>query len=382
MKWFYSIIRYFKRVDKVLLFLVITASAYGCMLIYSATHTTGMRETIVQTAAIGMGLIIAIILSLIDYEWLSKMWPVLAGISITLMIITLAIGVGPSGSDNKAWLVIDFLNISIQPSEFLKIVFIITFARHLQRVKEDINRFRTVIGLGLHAILPFGMVLLTKDDGSATIFLVITVCMLLAAGLSWKYFLAGGTAVAVAIPLLWFFYFDDFQRQRFLVVFDPEKYDPSGLTDYFQQLQSKIAIGSGQVIGQGYLNGLRTQNGVVPKNYNDFILTVAGEEFGFIGVILVFGLLMAIFLRILWVGKRSHFSMGNMICVGIFAQLGFQAILNIGMCLALFPVIGVTLPFFSAGGSSMLALFISIGLVLSIYMHNEKRSAYDDGFRL
>lgn len=382
MKLFYTVRRYFKRVDKILPLLVLLASGYGCMLIYSATHNSGLKETLVQAAAIGLGIVVAIIISLIDYEWLSKMWPFLAGITVIMMIATLIWGVGPSGSNNKAWLLIPGINISIQSSEFLKIAFIITFSRHLQKVKDDINSFKTVCMLLLHALIPFGLVLLTKDDGSATVFIVITVCMLAAAGLSWKYFLAGGLGVAALIPVMWFYYFDDFQRKRFLVVLDPEKYDPSGLTDYFQQLQGKIAIGSGQVIGQGYMNGLRTQNSVVPKSYNDFILTVAGEELGFLGVILIFALLIAIFIRILVIGKRSHFAMGNMICVGIFAQLGFQAVLNIGMCLAIFPVVGVTLPFFSAGGSSMLTLFISIGLVLSIYMHNEKRSAYDDGFRL
>lgn len=379
---FYSIKRYFKKTDKILILLVLLSSLYGVALIYSATYNSGSISTAVtQLLAIALGLACAVVISLVDYESLSKLWPFLAGITVSLMILTLFFGVGPQGSDNKAWLMIPGTSSSIQPSEFLKLAFIITFSRHLQKVKDDINNFKNVIMLGLHALVPFSLVLLTKDDGSATVFLAITVSMLFAAGLNWKYMLAGAGAAGVIAPLIWFFYFDQFQRERFLVVFNPEKYDPTGLGQYYQQLQSKIAIGSGQVVGQGYLNGARTQASLIPKDHNDFILAVSGEELGFLGILLVLILLGAIFFRILWIGKRSHFNMGKLICVGIFAQIAFQAVINIAMCLALFPVVGVTLPFFSAGGSSILTAFVSIGLILSVYTHNEKRPALDDSFR-
>lgn len=377
-KILHSIKYYIKATDKLLIFLCLLASAYGLLLIYSASHMDGLHQTVVQGGAILLGLVFAIIVSNIDYEWLSKLWPVIAGVSVALMIYTVLFGVGPEGSDNKAWILLPG-GLSLQPSELLKIAFIITFSRHLTKVGDDLNRFWNVMLLCLHAAVPLVLVLLTSDDGSATVFIAIFLCMIIAAGLWLRYILLGGALVGIVAPLIWFFYFDDYQRNRFLVVFDPDKYDPGWQGLFYQQGQGQIAIGAGQLTGSGYLNGVRTQGGFVPKNYNDFILTVAGEELGFVGVLLVFAVLLAIFIRILYVGHRSNFNMGKLICVGIFAMLAFQSIINIGMCLCILPVIGVTLPFFSAGGSSMVTLYLSIGLAMSIYIHNKKRPrSYDE----
>lgn len=367
---------YIKVTDKLLIFLCLTASCFGLALIYSASHQGGMHQTIVQAGAILLGLTAAIIISNINYESLSALWPVIAAVAVGLMILTVFFGVGPAGSDNKAWLTLPG-GLSIQPSEILKIAFIITFSRHLTLVKDELNRFSNVVLLCLHAAVPIGLVLLTKDDGSATVFIAIFVFMMISAGLWLRYIILGGALAGIAAPLIWFFYFDSYQRERFLVVFDPDKYDPGWQKLFYQQGQGQIAIGAGGLTGSGYLSGVRTQGEFVPKNYNDFVLTVAGEELGFVGVCLIFALLLAIFFRILYVGHRSNFTMGKLICVGVFAMLAFQAIINIGMCLCVLPVIGITLPFFSAGGSSVVALYLSIGLVLSVRTHNEKRTAYD-----
>lgn len=373
-----SVKHYIKATDKLLIFFCLLASGYGLMLIYSASHTDGIRQTLVQGVAILLGLVFAIIISNIDYEWMSGLWPAIAGVTVLLMIYTVLFGVGPEGSDNKAWINLPG-GLSMQPSELLKIAFIITFSRHLTYVGEELNRFGNVVLLCLHAAVPIGLVMLTKDDGSATVFVAIFLFMIIAAGLWVRYILIGGAAVAALVPLIWFFYFDDYQRRRFLVAFDPDKYDPGWQGLFYQQGQGQIAIGAGKMTGSGYLNGVRTQGGFVPKNYNDFVLTVAGEELGFIGVILIFAVLLAIFIRILYIAHRSNFTMGKLICVGIFAMLAFQSIINIGMCLCILPVIGITLPFFSAGGSSVFTLYLSIGLALSIYIHNKKRPrSYDE----
>lgn len=370
-----SIGEYFKKTDKILLSLCIGASAYGLLLIYSATHMSSPRQAIVQSGALLLGLVAAILISLLDYEDISRFWIFIALAAAGLMVLTLLIGTGPSGSDNRAWIMLPG-GISVQTSELLKIAFIITFSRHLARLGDRVSNFKNVVLLCLHALIPIALVVATKDDGTATVFVAIFICMMFAAGVKLRYFLIGGGLLLIAAPILWFKVFSPYQRERFLVVYNPEQYDPTGQGLFWQQGQGEIALGSGQLFGRGLFQGPRIQGQMVPESHNDFILSVSGEELGFLGCMAVFLLLAAIFIRILMVGHRSYSKMGMLICVGVFSQLAFQTILNAGMVLCLLPVIGVTLPFFSAGGSSLLTTFINIGLVLSVYIHNQKRMPF------
>lgn len=373
--FFRSIGEYIKKTDKVLLSLCIGASVYGLLLIYSATHMSSPKQAIVQSCALLIGLVAAILISLLDYEDISRFWIFIALAAVGLMVLTLLIGTGPSGSDNRAWIMLPG-GISVQTSEILKIAFIITFSRHLARLGDRVSQFKNVVLLGLHALIPIALVVATKDDGTATVFVAIFICMMFAAGVKLRYFLIGGGLMLIAAPIFWFKILSPYQRDRFLVVYNPEQYDPTGQGLFWQQGQGEIALGSGQLFGRGLFQGPRIQGQMVPESHNDFILSVSGEELGFLGCMAVFLLLAAIFIRILMVGHRSYSKMGMLICVGIFSQLAFQAILNAGMVLCLLPVIGVTLPFFSAGGSSLLTTFINIGLVLSVYIHNQKRMPF------
>ncbi len=373
--FFRSIGEYIKKTDKVLLSLCIGASVYGLLLIYSATHMSSPKQAIVQSCALLIGLVAAILISLLDYEDISRFWIFIALAAVGLMVLTLLIGTGPSGSDNRAWIMLPG-GISVQTSEILKIAFIITFSRHLARLGDRVSEFKNVVLLGLHALIPIALVVATKDDGTATVFVAIFICMMFAAGVKLRYFLIGGGLMLIAAPIFWFKILSPYQRDRFLVVYNPEQYDPTGQGLFWQQGQGEIALGSGQLFGRGLFQGPRIQGQMVPESHNDFILSVSGEELGFLGCMAVFLLLAAIFIRILMVGHRSYSKMGMLICVGIFSQLAFQAILNAGMVLCLLPVIGVTLPFFSAGGSSLLTTFINIGLVLSVYIHNQKRMPF------
>ena len=373
--FFRSIGEYIKKTDKVLLSLCIGASVYGLLLIYSATHMSSPKQAIVQSCALLIGLVAAILISLLDYEDISRFWIFIALAAVGLMVLTLLIGTGPSGSDNRAWIMLPG-GISVQTSEILKIAFIITFSRHLARLGDRVSEFKNVVLLGLHALIPIALVVATKDDGTATVFVAIFICMMFAAGVKLRYFLIGGGLMLIAAPIFWFKILSPYQRDRFLVVYNPEQYDPTGQGLFWQQGQGEIALGSGQLFGRGLFQGPRIQGQMVPESHNDFSLSVSGEELGFLGCMAVFLLLAAIFIRILMVGHRSYSKMGMLICVGIFSQLAFQAILNAGMVLCLLPVIGVTLPFFSAGGSSLLTTFINIGLVLSVYIHNQKRMPF------
>jgi rod shape determining protein RodA len=309
-----------------------------------------------------------------------RLWPLVAVFCILIMCSLFIWGVAPNArQDARSWL--DLKVFYFQPSELVKIGFIITFAVHLDAVKDHVSKFTTVLLLGIHALIPIGLVMATGDDGSALVFMLIFLGMMFAAGVHWGYFVAGFAAVVVAFPAIWAlgdkFILNQDQKNRFLAILYPDLYAKS---EAFQQNRGIGAIGSGQLFGQGLFNGNYTQSAAVPESENDFVFTVAAEEFGFIGAIAVLVLLAAIILRIVINGKRANDNASYLMCMGMASMLAAQLIINIGMVLRWLPVIGITLPFFSAGGSSNLCVYIGIGLMMSIYRFNQKTPAAN--FRL
>ena len=366
-----NIADYIRETDKLLLLFCFAASLFGCALVYSATNYTGSsRQFFVQLASVFIGITAAIIVSLFDYRSFSRYTVPIVIISLGLLAFTYFFGYAPSGTDNRAWIQLPF-GMSFQPSELIKVFFTITFSAHVASIdKKDINNIGHVALLCLHGIAPAALVMgLQRDLGTSTILLVIFLCMLFAAGIKLRYFALGGAALVVLVPIIWLYGLSDYQKERFSIILDLNS-DPLG--DGYQQLQSLKAIGSGGINGLGFLNGPKTQSGDVPKAYNDFILSVAGEELGLIGCLLVFIILLAIILRVLRVGTLTKDRKGAIVCAGIFGMLLSQMLINVGMCVALLPVIGVTLPFFSAGGTSLVCLYLGIGLVLSVYKNRSK----------
>ncbi len=364
---------YIRETDKILLILCIAASLFGATLIYSATNMYGYEQVIVQLGALVLGLGVAIIVSLFEYSNLTKFWPVYIVLSLVLLLVTYKFGITPTGSDNKAWLKI--FGVSVQVSELIKIFMILTFAKHVSSIKkEDINNVGNVILLTLHGMCAPALVMIfQKDLGTVTVMTIIFLSMMFMAGVKLKYFLVGLGGVAVAAPFAWFYVLSEYQKERFAVIFDLEA-DAKGYG--YQQLQSIKAIGSGGLFGQGYLSGAKTQTNGVPEAHNDFILTVAGEELGLFGCLAVFLILTLIIIRVIYISTVSKDTIGKIICAGAFGMLAAQLFINTGMVMALLPVIGVTLPFFSAGGSSLVCLYISIGLVLSVYKNRFMRTMY------
>lgn len=377
----------FKGTDKLLFILSLLASAFGMLMVYSATRYSltdgkiipGDLKTMVMAVAIGS--VICIAISFIDYEFIAKLWPLIGVVGVGMMLLLFVIGVAPPlRPDSKVWF--DLKVFYFQPSELLKIGYIITYAVHLDLVKEEINSFKNISLLAVHALIPFALVMKTGDAGSALVFLLICLAMLLLAGVHWGYFAAGAGFLSVIIPILWALgdkgkVFKQYQKNRFLAIIYPEHYAQN---EAFQQNQALNAMGSGGVFGKGLFQGDYTQNYGVPEAQNDMILSVVGEELGLIGIILVLLLLFAIIARIIIVGKRSGDNVAFLMCVGMAAMIASQAIINISMCIRIFPVIGITLPFFSAGGSSNLCIYIGIGLIMSIYRSTRKQEPKD--FRL
>lgn len=362
---------FIKETDKFLLSMCIIASAFGLTMVMSATkHNLSdgdfvSRDFLIMLIAVFLGLALSIVISFFDYQIFTKLWPFIAGICILLMLMLFWLGTGPSSRpDARTWLEIGPVNF--QPSELVKIGFIITFGVHLDKLKDKINKFTSILQLGFHAAIPIVLVSATGDMGSALVFILIAVIMLFIAGLHWGYFLGGLALIGAAAPLIWTYVFKQIQRERFLALIYPELYP----AQIYQQKNGLNAIGAGGLTGQGLFHGAYTQAGAVPESQNDFIFTAIGEELGFIGCIVALALITLIVIRIIYVGKKSKDFSTNLICAGMAAMIAGQMIINIGMCLMVLPVIGITLPFFSAGGSSNICIYIGIGLVLSIYRHN------------
>ena len=352
------------------MFLCIAASGYGCIAVWSATKYIGSnRQFFTQLITLVLGVIIVVIISHFDYNHYKKFWPIIAIVSLIPVILTFFIGFAPAGTDDKAWLRLPG-GVTFQPAELLKIVFIITFSIHLEKVGERLNNLKYLIPLVLHGAFPVLLVHFQGDDGTAMIFAVIMLLMLFAAGLKARYFIILIVTVLIAAPLIYFLVMNSDQQARIQSIFDLED-DLQG-SDW-QQWRGRIALANGGWFGKGLFKGPLTQIGDVPESYNDFIFVSIGEELGFIGCFVCVLLLALICIRILRNGAISREKRGKLMCVGMFAMLFSQIIINLGMCLSITPVIGVPLPFFSAGGTSLICLFMGIGVIMSVYMHRNSR---------
>ena len=359
---------YLKKSDTLLLILSLISSIFGIILISSALHSSGIRAGIViQTVALVLGIGLYIVFSLIDIDIIADRSLILFVFSVVLISTLFVWGVaGDSG--NRAW--ISFGPISIQPAEIVKIPFIIIIAKMITYYKEDgvLSKPLPVISLAAVFAIIFLLIIVSSADlGSALVYLFVFAVMLFLGGVNLIWFgIAIGLSVAAA-PLVWNHFLSDLQRDRILAPYDPSV-DPTGLGITWQANQRKAAISAGGFTGQGLYNGGFTQGNGVPQQHTDFIYSVAGEEFGFIGAIAVFILLLAIIARCFYVGVRSNNTLSYLVCTGISAMFLAQTLENIGMCIGLTPVIGLTLPFFSYGGSSVIVNYVAIGIVSGIMM--------------
>ncbi len=351
-----------------LLILCFLCSLYGCMLVLSANLSAGngWKGIITQAGASVVGFVFALLISQIDYDDICRAWPLVAGLAVLLVLLTFTpLGLNVSGTDDTAWLALSIgsFSLTFQPSELLKIAFIITFSRHLAAVGEDINAPRNILLLGAHALLPIGLIFLQGDDGTALVFGLMFVAMMFAAGLKWQYFAGTITAALIAVPFIWMNLTDD-KKGRILSILQPELYTE---TYGWQQEQGIILMGSGKLFGVGYLQG---SNPDLFARNNDLIFTVAAEEFGYIGSLVLLALLALLTFELWRCAMRARDTLGRYMCIGTMAMIGFQSIINIGMNVRLLPIIGITLPFFSAGGTSVLTLYLAIGLVLSVSFYS------------
>ena len=349
--------------------LCVISAVFGIVVISSATATLdggSTRYLIVQTASLILGIIAYALFTVIDIDALAERWPAL----VTFEVITILLLLTPLGyadnTGNRAWLRLGF--VGIQPAEIDKIVFIIVLAAQISYLKnyKNLNSPLSVLLLLLNCLFSIGLIVgISKDMGSALVYLFIFIIMLFAAGLRIYWFIAGLAAIAAVTPFFWTHVLNQRYRDRILAPFD-SSIDPTGQGIRWQSNQSKIALASGQLTGTGLYNGRQTQSGALPARQTDFIFSVVGEELGMLACIAVIVLLLLIIFRCIKVGMHATNTMSMLVCFGVAAWLIFQTFENIGMCIGVAPGIGITLPFFSYGGSSLVAIFAAMGMVSGI----------------
>ena len=358
-----------QNVDPVIFVCATLLSLISIVTVWGAVDNFGVSKLRMQIAMFVLGMIVTVVIACVDYRVIvDKLWLYMLVASVALLIITLVWG--SSGADretaNKSWLVIPGIGYMIQPSEFIKFTFICTFSKHLYSVRDRINHPLILLPVLAHALLIVGPILLSGDLGVALVYLAIIALMLFCAGLHPGYFAAALALIVLLSPYLWN-HLEDYQQQRIIVGFRPEL-DP--LDKGMQPLLSRTAIAAGGFFGNGILGGSYYE--ALPASHTDFIYATVCEKFGFLGGALVILIFMIMVVRIFMIARiAGETDFGGFICVGIGAMLVVQILLNVGMCFAMLPVIGITLPLLSCGGSSMLATFLMFGLLHNVYAHSD-----------
>lgn len=344
--------------DLPLAILIVLTAVYGIIMISSAG---GTHYVIIQSAAFGLGIIGIVALMILDYDYLARISSYLYIAGVVLLVAVLIPGLGKIHNGARSWF--EFGAINFQPAEIVKLIFVVDFAKKLSENEDRMNEPKVLLKTLVRPLILCMLIMVQPDFGTATVFMFAAFAMLFFAKLSWRYIAGGAAALAALCPIAWFFLLQDYQKNRIISVFNPES-DPTG-TGY-HVIQSKIAVGSGKFFGTGLYKGSSQVNNLLPERHTDFIFSAVCEELGMLGAVLAILLLTAVILRTIYIGINARNSLGSYICIGVAAMLIFQVFENIGMCLGMFPVTGITLPFFSYGGSSMLTTMLSMGLVLNV----------------
>ena len=354
-----------KKMDFALLAATSALSLISILTLIGGYETFGVKRIVMQTGATLVGMVFMFVIATIDYRVVAqKLSLFLIGGSALLLIITLIFGT--SEGENKSWLYLPLIPFGIQPSEFIKACFLLSFGQHLFLVREKINKPKQLLFLLIHAGIYIGLILLSGDLGVALVYTGICAVMMFCAGLSMWYFTGGIGAVGLASPILWALLRDD-QKQRVLVGFNPD-IDPLGKG--FQPIKSRSSVANGGFFGKGMFGGSVYET--YAASHTDFIFGTVCEKFGFAGAAIVIGLLIFIVVRVIKLSQLTRRDCGTFVCIGFSAMIIVQSVENIGMCLGMLPVVGITLPYMSYGGSSVLAIYIITGVVQSVAVHRNR----------
>ena len=360
--------RELKNVEWSLLVVSIILSIIGLVALFSATQETGYDEFYKQCIWLGISLLVMIIVMCIDYETIIKLSSIFYGAFIILLI-----GVLFTTPVNGATSWFDIGAFSLQPGEFAKVFVILFMAFAISKIqskgKEEINRPTKLLIIGAIVLLPVLLIVKQPDYGTAAAFIMATIFMLITAGIDKRYIIITAILVVILIPILYNFVLPEHAKQRIDIFLDPES-DPRGAG--YNIIQSKLAIGAGELTGMGLFKGNQTQLGFLYPKTTDFIYAVIGEEMGFIVACPIIILYVYLITKCLYVAKTAKDDTGKLIASGITGVFFFHMLENIGMVMGLLPITGVPLLFISYGGSSLITSFICIGLLLNISSKRQK----------
>ncbi len=367
---------FFKKGDMVLLILCLITSAFGCVAMLSATSADkfggNARYLIIQLAATGLGVLMYAIISSIDVETMSEYRNLLVVFNCMMLLLLIPFG-DDHDTGNRSWLNIPGIPFSIQPAEICKITYILVMASVMNSHQNRISSIPSVAHMVAHLLLLFGLnIVLSKDAGVSLIFVFIFIGMAFGGGVNLLWFALAIGLIAVGFPIAWP-YLGQHQRNRILILFDPS-IDPQGINERYHYKINLQSLTGGGLTGQGLFKGNRTQGGNLFAQHTDYIFSSIGEELGFLGCLLVMLLEFAIVARCIYVGIKCQDYQRRLICYGAASALIFQVMVNVGMCIGAMPVIGLTLPLISYGGSSVVTIYGMLGLVSGAHARPESLS--------
>ena len=355
---------YFKRLDITMILCIAIIFCIGLLFLYSSSSSLspGISKTLLMRQLVWFffGICLIILILTIDYQKVIDLSFFLYALNLILLVLVLFLGSRKLGA--QRWLT--FGGFGFQPSEFIKITFILALASYLGRRKDSIEFTGSIFAPIILMLPAFILIAAQPDLGTALILVPILISMLFIAGINIKSMILILSAGFLSMPLLWHF-LKDYQKKRLLVFMNPNL-EPLGAG--YTIIQSKIAVGSGRLFGNGWLSGTQSQLNFLPERHTDFIFSVAGEEWGFIGSVILILVYFIVIYRGIKIIEQTRDFYGKTIAAGIVGLFSFQIIVNIGMTIGLLPVVGLTLPFISYGGSSLISSMIAIGILLNIGM--------------
>ncbi|MBU6245045.1 MAG: rod shape-determining protein RodA [Actinomycetales bacterium] len=372
-------IAYWREMDWTLMVAALGVTIYGSLLVWSASRADMASDNDPQSYLkrhlinVILALALGSLASRLDYRWLRAYTPVLYGLSVLALLVVFLPGVGTTIAGARAW--IDMPGgFTVQPSEFAKVAVILMMAVIL--AEKDTNssepQDRDVLLSLAVAGVPLMIILAQNDTGTVLILGSVALSIIAVSGARtrWVLGLIGGAVISVFL-IVRLGLLKEYQIARLTSFINPTA--DAGSASY-NSTQARIAIGGGGWFGYGLFEGPQTQGRFVPVNESDFVFTVVGEELGFIGSVLLIGLLAIVLWRAVLIAKNADDLYGRLVATGIVAWLGFQMFENIGMCLGIMPITGIPLPFVSSGGTSMMATWIAVGLLQNVRLHSRRNA--------
>ena len=364
-KFFQELLDFFRKGDMILLGLCLLLTVIGIVIISSATAWMGAtRFVVIQLLAAMIGIFLFAVISSIDLDAIMEYRLFLVVFNVLFLLMLIPFGADHGG--NRSWLDIPGLPFEIQVAEILKTTYILIMASVMASHQNRLSNYKPVMHMVLHLGILVGLnMVLSKDAGVSLIFVFIFIGMTFAGGVAKGWFFLALSGIAAGSPILWKM-MGSHQRDRIMVLFNPS-IDPLAIDERWHSNQALLSLTGGDLMGQGLYSGRRTSVGALRAQHTDYIFSAIGEELGFVGCMLILLLELAIIARIIYVGVRTPDFARRVVCFGAAAALIFQVVSNVGMNLGVTPVIGLTLPFVSYGGSSILSLYAMLGLVSGVF---------------